>query len=296
MRSVSALSVLSLHCLLSLASVAEAQQRAASPLAPVCPIGASPRIDTVTAPVVIQAGTAWNRHQFSNAERQRILFFADAIRQRFVPPTSLGDMPTVAEIPLRAYGGKHSPHSAVGGKLVLVVKPNGRLRDKFWQVQPMSAPFALAVAQAVIAADTSHDFDGIPSTDSLRQKDDTLVVQTRSAEVEVLPDELPLMRARLLSYRFDGLPLVIKKGKLEYPYGARRAGVDNTAEIQVFVGSDGRAVMASTQITRLEWRDFVPTLLRSTAETMYAPAQSAGCAVPSIAIEYFSFEIEKPSP
>ncbi len=33
--------------------------------------------------------------------------------------------------------------------------------------------------------------------------------------------------------------------------------------MQVVVGSDGNAIMGASQITRLEWRDFVSTIRRA---------------------------------
>ena len=269
-----------------------AQAIAVSPGAPVCPTGAAPMVDSSTVTVIIGSGTAWNRRTFTAPDLQRILFYADAIRSRFVPPPTLGAVPTLAESPLKAWGGEVSRHSAVGGKLVLVTKPNGRLREAFWQVLPLSAPFARAVYVAAITADTAHDFDGIPGGETGRV-DDTLVVQLRTIDGDPTPAELPLMRARLASYVAESPSFATKKGGLFYPTNARNAGVENEGEMQVIVGSDGKAVMSSTQVTRIDWRDFVSTMRRAIAESVFQPAMSNGCAVPSVAIERFKFSVRR---
>jgi hypothetical protein len=273
-------------------STALAQAIAVAHDAPVCSAGASPMVDSSTVTVIIGSGTAWNRRTFTAADQQRILYYADAIRSRFVPPPTLGAVPTLAESPIQAWGGEVSRHSAVGGKLVLVTKPNGRLREAFWQVLPLSAPFARAVYVAAIMADTAHDFDGIPGGETGRV-DDTLVVQVRTITGELTPSELPLMRARLASYLAERPSYALKKGDLVYPTNAGNAGVENEGEMQVIVGSDGKAVMSSTQVTRIDWRDFVGTMRRAIAESVYQPAMSNGCAVPSVAIERFKFSVRR---
>jgi hypothetical protein len=273
------------------AHAALAQAVAVSPGAPRCPEGQRPMIDSSVVTVVIGAGTAWNRRVFTDDDRKRTQFYADAIRQHFTPPASLGAAPTLAESQSTAWGGEYSRHSTVGGKLVLVVKPNGRLRDKFWQVQPLSAAFATAVMQATIAADTSRDFDGIPGAVSDRL-DDTLVVQIRTIESDAQPNELPMMRAQLQSYIADTPAFVTKKGELYYPINAGDSGVENEGEMQVIVGSDGKAVMPSSQITRLDWRDFVSTMRRAIEGSTYQPAMSNGCAVPGVVIERFKFTMQ----
>jgi hypothetical protein len=271
-----------------------AQQRGPSPGAPLCEGGGAPIVDTIVAPITILAGTAWNRHAYTVEERQRILFIADAIRQRFAPPASLGTTTLLGEQFQRASGGTMSYHSAVGGKLVLVLKSNGRLRTKFWQVQPFSAPFATALAQAVIAADSAHDFEGVPPSPNTGGFDDTLVVQVRSAPSGPSPEELTLMRAQLMSYRLDDFPRRLKAGTMHYPPNLGNAGVENQGEMQVVIGSNGRAVMPASQITRLDWRDFINTMRGAVEESTYEPATSGGCKVPAIVIASFTFLKEKP--
>ena len=267
---------------------------AITPGAPVCPAGREPAIDSSVQTVAISAGTAWNRRTFTDADRKRILFYADAIRQRFVPPPSLGAVPTLAEVPLRAWGGTPTGHSAVDGKLVLVVKRNGRLREAFWQVLPFSREFSRAVFTAAIVADTSHDFDGIPEPEAGRVVDDTLVVQLRSVRDEPGDAELPLMRVQLVAYVPEAMPREVKRGPLTYPQNAAWSNVENEGEMQVLVGSDGRAVMNASQITRIDWRDFMNTMRYAVEKSVFAPATSNGCAVPALTVVRFKFALVRP--
>jgi len=263
-----------------------------SPLAPVCPAGASPVVTEGEYPVVIQAGTAWNRHEYDAAERSRILYHADAIRQHFTPPPSLGDVPLIGESAIGSWGGARSAHSAVGGKIVLVMKPDGRLRTTFWQVLPFSKTFAIAVTNAAMAADTSGDFLGIPRAGEARG-DDTLVVQLRTALEPPAADELPLMRVRLSRYVLEAPSRVTKRGGLYYPDGASYSHVENKGEVLALVGSDGKPVMSATQVTRIEWRDFLSTMTRSIEGTEFDPARSGGCAVPSLSVHVFDFTVRR---
>lgn len=271
-------------------AVLAAQSTAAAGTAPICPAGRTPSMDSVIVTVTVNPGTAWNRRKYSESERQLILNYADAIRQRFVPPTSLGAVPVLAEWPHIAWGGEPTHYSAVSGKLVLIVKPNGRLREAFWQELPFSTPLATAFYRATIAADTAHDFEGMPLTQP-RTVDDTLVVQLRTTESPNEGTDLPLMRVRLASYLAEAPTLVLKQGPLYYPMDAGYARVANEGEMQVVVGSDGKAIMPASQITRLEWRDFVTTMRRAVEGSVYQPATSNGCAVPSILIQRFTFTI-----
>lgn len=168
-----------------------------------------------------------------NAARVAVISVTVTSATRFVPPPTRGAVPTLAESPLKAWGGEA-----------------GRV-------------------------------------------DDTLVVQLRTIDGDPTPAELPLMRARLASYVAESPSFATKKGGLFYPTNAGRAGVENEGEIQVIVGSDGNAVMTSTQGTRVDWRDFVSAMRRSIAESVYQPAMSNGCAVPSVAIERFSFSVQR---
>jgi len=279
--------------LCAIAQLARAQAPKADPLQPICPDGATPIVDSSVVPVVISPGTAWNRRIYTDAERQRILYYADAIRQHFVPPQSLGAVPLLVEANTRTWGGEPSLHSAVGGKLVLVVKSNGRLREAFWQVLPMSTSFARSLFAAAVVADTSHDFEGIPGAES-QHGDDTLVVQTRITTSYRSQSDLPLMRANLAQYIPESGPQMIKKGGLYYPSNAQNIKAENDGEMQVIVGSTGRAIMTLSQITRIDYRDFVNTMRGAIESSVLQPARSGGCAVPSVMMYRFSFTIDRP--
>lgn len=271
---------------------ASAQPMATSPLAPVCPDGRTPVLTVAEYPVVIRAGTYWNRHEYTSEERKRILYHADAIRQHFTPPASLGDIPILAEFVVEAWGGAPSAHSAVGAKLVLVMKPDGHVRTTFWQVVPFSKRFAVALTDAIVASDKAGDFEGIPRAGAARG-DDTLVVQLRTMLEQPSPEELPVMRVRLQRYVTEEPPRVQKQGQLYYPMDPGDAGIENRGEIQVLVGSDGRPVMSGTQVTRIEWRNFLSTMRRAVETTEYAPARSGGCAVPSLFLNSFDFSVQR---
>ncbi|MES3034242.1 MAG: hypothetical protein V4813_09620 [Gemmatimonadota bacterium] len=269
-----------------------AQAPATSPLQPVCADGATPKLQEAEYPVVLRAGTAWNRHEYSAEERTRILFHADAIRQHFTPPPSLGQVPVIAESWIPAWGGAPSLHSAVSAKLVLVMRPNGHVRTSIWQMAPFSLPLATAVMDAVAAADKAGDFEGIPRAGEARG-DDTLVVQLRSVTAAPGSDELPLMRARLARYVADEPARITKAGGIYYPDGADYSNVENKGEIIALVGSNGKAVMSGTQVSRIEWRDFINTMRGAVESTVYQPARSGGCAVPSLFVHNFDFSVRR---
>jgi hypothetical protein len=280
--------VLSLTVVVAPVSHAQQAAAAASPLLAQCAAGRQPSIDSAITTVVIGSADAWNRRKYTDADRTRILYYADAIRQRFTPPTALGNLPTLSEAVLAPWGGGVLGHAAVGSRLVLVVKPNGRVRTKFWQVQPMSAAFAAAVYQATVEADTSHDFEGIPGGNEAGM-DDTLLVQIRTMDDAPAATELPMMRARIASYVTQEPTKILKKGEFHYPIRADDNDIENEGEMMVFVGSNGKAVMDATQITRIDWRDFITTMQRAIEGNVYQPAQSGGCAVPSIVMHRFTF-------
>jgi hypothetical protein len=275
-----------------LAAPAAAQQNPPLPTDPICPAGAAPQVDADVFTVVAASATHWNRHEYTAEEKARILFHADAIRQRFVQPPALGDVPLVAESNIAAWGGAPIRHSAVGGKLVLVMKSNGRLRTSFWQLLPFSHPFAIALSNAVATADAAKDFEGIPAVPGTRG-DDTLVVQIYTTSNPPEAHELPLMRAELRTYIPEQRLSIKKRGGLYYPDGAAYSGVENKGEMQVLVGSDGKPIMTSAQVTRIEWRDFLSTMRRAIEGTVFEPARSGGCAVPSLTVQSFNFSIDR---
>jgi hypothetical protein len=260
---------------------------------PVCDAGDHPVVDTASVAVVIGPAKRWNQYEYTDDDRHQLLFYADAIRRRFTAPSSLGGVPILVETPIPGWGGDTSLFSAVGGKLVLVMSDRGRVRDKFWQVVPFSATFAQAVVAAVVAADTSRDFEGMQLTGGRGAFSDTLVLQIRGVE-SPSPTELPMMRAQLSRYRPEAYSRTLRQGAMVYPRGAGRSNVENKGQMQVVVGSDGKAVMPLSQITRIDWRDFVSTMRSAVETSVFTPARSGGCAVPSISIHSFTFDIEKP--
>jgi hypothetical protein len=270
---------------------AGAQVVAHSQLSPICHAGAGPRISEDDHLIVVRAGTAWNRHVYTVEESTRITQHANALQQHFTPPGTLGDVPILAESWLTAWGGAPFLHSAVNGMLVLVMKPRGSVRAAFWQIAPFSTVFAKAVTDAVATADSAGAFLGIPRADPLL-RDDTLVVQIRTAPASVGGDEFPLMRARLRRYEVDVPPRIVKRGRLIHPRNVMYGRNENFGEVVALIGSDGRAVSGSTQVSRIERPGFVQTMQRYVDKSVYEPARSGGCAVPSLFLHSFDFATE----
>jgi len=260
--------------------------------APNCASSSRPAIDSTPATVTISAGVAWNAHLFAPTERARMQFHADAIRQHFTPPASLGSLPLLAESPDGGWGGARTDHSAVAGKLVLVLKQNGRLREAFWQLLPGSASFAAAVFTAASAADVAGEFASIPRGD-VRRTDDTVVVQVRSTVAPPAADELPLMRVRVPRYVSKVPARRTSESSLFFPMHSDGGMVENEGEMVVVVGSDGRADMSRTQVTRIEAPNFLALMQRVVAAATYEPAVSGGCLVPSVVIERFKLTSDR---
>ena len=64
------------------------------------------------------------------------------------------------------------------------------------------------------------------------------------------------------------------------------------SEVVALIGSDGRAVSGSTQVSRIERPGFVQTMQRYVDKSVYEPARSGGCAVPSLFLHSFDFTTE----
>ena len=221
-----------------------------------------------------------------------MLFHADAIRQHFVAPVTLGRVPLLAESPDAGWGGARSDHSAVGGKLVLVLRPNGRLRETYWQLLPASERFAFAIALAVQAADSAGEFATIPPRGNAGGWD-TVVVQLRSTIAPPAADELSLMRVRLPRYVSDVPARRTSESPLFFPMHSDGGMVENEGEMVVVVGNDGRADMSRTQVTRIEAPNFLGLMQRLVAAATYEPAVSGGCLVPSVVIERFKLSSDR---
>ncbi len=274
------------------ATAASAQAPAVDPLLPVCAEGKTPVIDTTTVIVALEPARTFLDSAYSDAQRQQMSFYADAIARRFVPPASLGNVPTLVDLPAYyADGDDDGGRSVLSGRLILIVKRDGRLRTLAWEYFPLATTLAAAIVRATQAADSAGDFDGILRPVDKRS-DDTLAIDIRSRLEDESP-RFPLMRARVAGYRGETLAMVQKAGHLEYPRSAARAGVGTTGEVRFVVGTDGHAVMQYAQVTRAGWRDFVPSMRKAIATSDFIPATSGGCKVPAWVRQEFGFEIRR---
>lgn len=277
---------------MTLAGRAVAQSPPSNPLLPVCAAGQSPRVDTTTVVVALEPARAFLDSAYTDAQRQQISFYADAIARRFTAPESLGDVPTLVALPSYYNDGEDDGgRSVLSGRLILIVKRDGRVRTLAWEYFPLASPLASAIVRAAQAADSAGDFDGILRPVDKRT-DDTLAIDVRS-KLEHETAQFPLMRARVAGYRGETLAMTQKAGHLEYPPTAGRVGVGTKGEMRFIVGTDGHAVMQYAQVTRAGWRDFVPPMRKAIATSEFIPATSGGCKVPAWVRQTFAFEIRR---
>ena len=245
-------------------------QQLVDPLQPVCPAGRSPRIDTTTVIVALEPARFFLDSAYTEAQRQQMSFYVDAIARRFVPPPTLGHVPTLVDLP--AYygdGEDDGARSVLSGRLILIVKRSGRLKTLAWEYFPLATTLEHAIVQATQAADSAGDFDGIMRPVDERS-DDTLAIDIRS-RLERDSAQFPLMRARLPGYRGETLAMVQKQGRMDYPPSAARLRVGTKGEVRFVVGSDGHAVMRYSQVTRAGWRDFVAPMRTAVASAVFIP-------------------------
>ncbi len=268
-----------------------AQALRVDPLLPSCPAGRTPMIDTTQVVVVLEPAKAFLDSAYSDAQRMQISYYADAIARRFVPPESLGEIPTLVDLPAYyADGEDDGSRSILAGRLVLIVTRKGRI-TLAWEYYPLASPLARAVVRAAQLADSAGDFEGIMRP-AEKSADDTLAIDVRS-RLEGGTPQFPLMRARVPGYRGETLAMVFKAGRLEYPESAGRQRVGTRGEVRFVVGTDGRAVAAYTQVTRAGWRDFIQPMRKAIIGTEFIPATSGGCKVPALARQRFSFTISR---
>jgi hypothetical protein len=273
------------------ASPIAAQTMVTDPLLPVCPVGRTPLIDTTQVVVVLEPAKAFLDSAYSDAQRMQISYYADAISRRFVPPESLGEIPTLVDLPAYYDDGEDDGNrSILAGRLVLIVTRKGRV-TLAWEYYPLARPLAQAVVRAAQLADSAGDFEGIMRPDD-KKSDDTLAIDVRSRLDGGTP-QFPLMRARVAGYRGQTLAMVSKAGRLEYPESAGRQRVGTRGEVRFVVGTDGRAVVAYTQVTRAGWRDFIQPMRKAIIGTEFIPATSGGCKVPALARQRFRFSISR---
>ena len=269
----------------------DAQVQPVDPLLPSCPPGRSPLIDTTVVIVGLAPARAYLDSAYSDEQRLQISFYADAIARKFVAPPTLGNIPTLVDLPAYyADGEDDGSRSVLGGRLILIVKRNGRV-TLAWEYFPLAIPLAQAVIRAAQVADSAGDFDGIMRPQD-KKSDDTLAIDIRS-RLEGDPPPFPLMRASVPGYRGQTLVMVSKAGRLVYPRTASRLGVETQGEVRFVVGTDGRAVPEYTQVTRAGWRDFVEPMRKAINTTEFVPATSGGCSVPALARQRFGFEINR---
>ncbi len=278
--------------MLSIGAPAGAQQADRDPLLPTCPPGKSPLVDTSQVVVVLEPATSFLDSAYTDAQRHQISFYADAIARRFVPPETLGSIPTLVDLP--AYyrdGDDDGSRSLLSGRLIIVVKRDGKVRTIAWEYFPLATTLARAVAAAAQDADSAGDFEGIMRPDDKRS-DDTLAIDVRSRR-EGDPAPFPLMRVRLTGYRGQTLAMTAKPGRMEYPASAARQRVGTDGEVRFVVGTDGHAVPQYTLVTRAGWRDFVEPMRKAILASTFIPATSGGCQVPALVRQRFSFTVPR---
>jgi hypothetical protein len=266
-----------------------AQAGAPDALLPVCPPGKSPLIDTTQVVVVLEAAKSFLDSAYTDAQRHQIRFYADAIARRFVPPATLGDVPALVDLP--AYyrdGDDDGSRSLLTGRLIIVVKRDGKVRTIAWEYYPLATILARAIVSAAQAADSAGDFQGIMRPEDKRN-DDTLAIEVRSRN-EGVPAEFPLMRVRLAGYRGETLARTEKAGHMEYPAAAANRRVGTSGEVRFVVGTNGRAVPGYILVTRAGWRDFVEPMRKTILASTFIPATSGGCQVPALVRQRFRYD------
>ena len=268
-----------------------AQSDAQSAYAPQCPVGTTPVIDSGIVTVQISAASEWRDRKYSAAQRSRIVLYADALRERFVPPSTLGELPTLGVQAAdgttdTSKGSTVVPHVAITGRLVLILDDAGRLKRQAWEEVPLSAAFANAVTDAAAAADSTGGFDGMPPV--APGDGDTLALDITS-RTKLNAAQPVLMRARIVSYVVTQSPAVMRQEPPEYPEQARRARTENDGIVTFIIGSNGRAVSSSVQVTRTNYRDFILPMRRSVANGTYRAGLSGSCRVPIAVRQEFAF-------
>lgn len=288
MRSIVAGVVFLLVVIAPVGAQAAEEQSAPNPFQPVCPSGATPRLVQTTALVAIDAAERWGERRYDAAHRRTALFYADAIRQHFTAPPSLGALPPFGEqVVDDSTQTRPDGHTAVAGRLVLIAKPDGRLRSVFWLDSPLAASFTDSVYSAAQAADAAHEFEGIPRVG--KRGDDTLVVELRAVPV-VSTVQLPMMKVQLSAYALDSPAMVTKAAHVTYPERAGRSGIGTDAWVRFVIGSDGRPAAETFQVTQVDYSDFILPMRQLVMWSEYSAATSGRCAVPTVVLQPFRFE------
>jgi hypothetical protein len=281
-----------LALLIALPGVATAQADQIPALAPQCDAGATPKLDTATVTVGLWPAERWKDNKYGDKQQLRMRYYADAIRQYFVAPPSLGELPLLGE----ETAGKPNDEgmrSVIAAGLVLVVEPGGRTKTVAWGKRPLSDQLAAALAAAVTAADTAGAFDGIPRESRVN---DTLLLTVGSRRGDLPAGGVPLLRARVEGYVVDRPPMTLKMATPEYPENARRNFAGNKGVLSVIIGSGGRAYMPSFHLTRTDFADFELPMRVAVAESSFEAAHSGGCRVPQLVQQPFEFHPRSRAP
>ena len=277
--------------LIAMGSLPSALIAQASAYAPACPAGKTPLIDSSEVVVELAAGDGWHDRRYSDEQRLRILYYADAIGQRFVAPLTLGEIPVLAEMPRGAQQRDNGARLVLSGSLVLLVAPDGRMHLLAWQQRPLSAPLAQALTNAARMAEDSGNFASILPAGQTKGID-TLLLALRSRFADSAGG-VPLMRARVNGYVAETPSKVLRGMTAEYPDMALRAGVQAGVNAVFVIGSDARAVMPSLQFTRADWQDFMGPVRSAIQAGEFIAATSGGCTVPSYVMQLFQFKIRR---
>lgn len=257
-------------------------------LSPQCPAGAAPKVDSTAVTIGIWPSKKWRDESYDEAQRQRMQYYADGIRQHFVAPASLGELPVLGE-GFEKGGGIE--RSVLGGSVALIVTPEGRLSKIAWEQSPLSIPLANAITSAATAADSAGAFDGIPRR---RNALDTLSLNIGAWTQRVPEKAAALLRARTAAYVVESDANLLRRVPPEYPENAKRNFAENVTVVTFIVGSDGKAHMPSFQAIRTDFRDFEAPIRTAVGEATYRPARSGGCAVPRLVSQQFDFRMHRP--
>lgn len=260
-----------------------------SPLAPACPAGQAPLVDSTPRTLYLSAARRFHGRRFTEAQQASTRRYADAIRARFIAPSSVGSVPLLASW----WGGTGTDRNrgpvVLLGQLGLVTRADGSVRDLVWVSAPFSERVAEAVGEAVRAADRAGAFATLGAAGDARP-DDTLLVLL-SVDTTGVEAPIPLLRVAVPAYVVDGPPAVVRQVPPEYPEVAERALITTEVETSFIIGSDDRMVPASLRFQRVDWHDFIPPVRQALLETVYRAPRSNGCRVPAFVSQSFQFRM-----
>lgn len=219
---------------------------------------------------------------------------AEAIARHFVAPQSMS-LPLWARIHDAPGGGRPSslPRFQVGHGLDefvhLTLRNDGRLADRNVDVSTASPEFSEALRSAILRADSAGD---LPSPgDALRRSGGRITLRVVDPDKPSVPTFM-LMTVRLNVLQADRNVKLLKMPPVRYPPSAQRADVPDDVFIQYVVGADGRADPNERyHILQARYGDFTAAVLEALPGASYEPAQVAGCPVPTMVWQPFSFRM-----